>query len=386
MTCPVCAGDRHCHLLAYRHHPAILHPVPPGTDLKQIYTDLEYRYCPDCGHAFQAAYDRGLLEKIYRRHYWSPDAVDVGSTIRVSFMEVYANIRNRLDNAQSVLEIAASSGQMLAAVREAFPGDTYAGFEPNTANAAAAGDKGLNIVNDFFGGETAERGERYDLIYCRHLIEHIFDMDDFFAGIEAASQPGAKLIIETPSLDFHMRTSSHEPFHVEHIHVFSLHSLKVLGERFGWVLSESRTTELGNVIVLFERDVESPVLDIPVPSFAGVGNYDARTRRWKKHLDDNASGRTMLLWGASTYGHFAMNLLDLHPAEILDGNPNKAGHAYVGCDTPIRLAEPVISGLIEKGRDHRYVVVITSSFYREIQATLSGLGWKGGVVALSEIE
>jgi len=81
-----------------------------------------------------------------------------------------------------------------------------------------------------------------------------------------------------------------------------------------------------------------------------------------------------------------MSLLDLHPEQIIDGNPNKVGQAYLGSDMPIKLAEEVIRELIAEGQYHDYLVIITSSFYREIQETLSDLGWKGDVIALSEIE
>ncbi len=96
--------------------------------------------------------------------------------------------------------------------------------------------RGLDVREEFFTREAAAAAdiEPVDLIYARHVIEHIFDFEDFFVGVNAVTRPGADLVLETPSLDFHAAEGSLAPFHVEHIHVFALRSLARLAARHGW--------------------------------------------------------------------------------------------------------------------------------------------------------
>ena len=109
-------------------------------------------------------------------------------------------------------------------------------------------------MEEFFDESVTSKDlDRADLIYARHVIEHIFDFNGFFAGLNAMATPMADLILETPSLDYHAERGSIAPFHVEHIHVFSLRSLARLASSHGWGLQQAEVTAPGNLIASFKR-------------------------------------------------------------------------------------------------------------------------------------
>src|SRR5690606_2818579 len=137
----------------------------------------------------------------------------------------------------------------------------------------------LDVREQFFDGAVAGANlDPVDLIYARHVIEHIFDFDDFFAGVNGVAGAAAELILETPSLDY-AGQGSIEPFHVEHVHVFSLRSLARLAASYGWGLQHSAVTTSGNLIACFGRG--AAVATPPYPSLQGL--QDAVDQR-RAHL------------------------------------------------------------------------------------------------------
>lgn len=379
MNCPICSAAP-VPLIAYPKQPVFMYPLPADADVEQIVVDLAYGYCPECGHGFQKQHHQEVLEKIYESHYWTPDHPDACHSLRDEFIDFCVPLRREMgDEGISTLEIGASSGSILAALLERFPQDRLTGFEPNTINAQAAREKGVEMVNGFFTLESArEHGRRYDLIYSRHVIEHIFDLEEFFTAIGEASRDGATLILETPSLDESFRRDSQDPFHLEHVHVFSLSSMARLAARFGWELADSRITSFNNLVAVFKRG-DGSTQEIPLPT---PHTFEDRLPAWREVINGLPPGKSVLLWGCGLQGAKVLMLLGLDPAEILDGNPNKAGMRFVGIDKPIQNALPFAENLVREGRDRDHVILITSTFHQEIRADLDGIFWGGDVITL----
>ena len=81
-----------------------------------------------------------------------------------------------------MLEIGASSGDVLAEIMSQTGAGVASAFEPDERNASLARQRGLEVREQFFGAETArDFGRTVNLVYARHVIEHVFDFGDFFA-------------------------------------------------------------------------------------------------------------------------------------------------------------------------------------------------------------
>lgn len=389
MSCPVCGSEDGVELLALDRWPLYQHPVPAEAEVDPVYCDIEYLFCTDCGHAYQSDFRRDLLEKLYQLHYYAPGFSHIGYGLREQFATFFSaateGLRSR-GRTLDVLEIGSSSGEMLGDLLQLHPDDRYCGFEPNQSNAAAAEAKNIETEAVFLTTEAASRhGRRHDVIFSRHVIEHVFDFDDFFAAINRLATADTRLILETPMLDRYLELASFDPFHIEHIHVFSLNSLVRLANRFGWGPVRHTVTTAGNVIVLFGRN-GSAYEEITPPDQAQAHRMMERVERWRERVDNETLGRRVLIWGAGSYGRKVVTVLGLEPEMFLDGNPNKEGWRYVGLDAPVRHAPPVIKDLIEKGEDKDYAVIVASTFFEEIERTLGQLGWGGKVITLTRIE
>ncbi len=378
--CPICGGAPQA-LLSLDNQPIYQHPVPLEAVVPGPYTvDLSWVRCEDCAHAWQAAFDAGLLESIYRSHYYTPAPDGLARQFRdefISALEAFGLIAPR----STVLEIGASDGEVLEAMKARTGAQHAYAFEPNRENAVIARSRGLEVHEYFFDGQSAQLGMRpSDLIYARHVIEHVFQFADFFAGINAAATPGADLILETPSLDCHGSRGSLSPFHIEHVHVFSLRSLATLARRFGWTLRRHVVTADGNLIAAFRRSTRPAMAepDLAPPRLEGL---QAATNAYRSRLRELVDARRLVFWGAGSAGVGLARIIGREPDLWTDGNPNKVGKKFPGLTS--RIVSPDEAFARARNRaSAEPLLIITSSFVREILPRVRELGWAADIVDL----
>lgn len=372
--CPICNGAG-SDLLELRDQPIYLHPVAPDADVPEPHVvQLAWLACNECAHAWQPAFDQSLLENIYRSHYWTPAPDGLAVQFRTDFLQALRKF-GLTGPRKVVLEIGASAGDVLVEVQRASGASRAYAFEPNTENAVVARGRGLDVREKFFGANVARDGlETVDLIYSRHVIEHIFDFDDFFAGVKAVAAPTAHLVLETPCLDFHARHGTIDPFHIEHVHVFSMRSLVQLAFSHGWSLIDSEVTASGHMIAAFAAGTSAP--QVRTPDLAGL---QESVRRRAELLRHRLRDRYLIFWGAGSAGVGLATTLGREPDVWTDGNPNKVGKKFVGLTCHIIDPEVALAqGQRAAARDP--VLVLASSFASEILPRVRQLGWTREVV------
>jgi hypothetical protein len=379
--CPVCGGAPQ-PLLSLSRQPIYQHPVPADAQVPGPYTvDLSWVRCANCAHAWQAEFDEGLLETIYRSHYYTPAPGGIAMQFRNDFMSAMESF-GLLSVRTTLLEIGASDGDVLAEMKARTGARNAYAFEPNKENAIIAGSRGLQVYEAFFGQDSARQAlDPVDMVYSRHVIEHVFEFADFFAGINATVTPGADLILETPSLDHHASLGSLAPFHVEHVHVFSLRSLATLAQRFGWALTRNVVTVDGNLIAAFRRNgaQNAGVVDLAPPQLEGLqAAADAFSRRLRKLVE----GRRLIFWGAGSTGIGLACVIGREPDYWTDGNANKIGKKFPGLSSDIVSPDDAFAMARDDGSVEP-LLVIASSFAHEILSRVRQMGWTAETVDLN---
>lgn len=372
-ACPICGGAGR-PLLALRRQPIYQHPVAADVEVPEPHAvDLDWASCQNCAHAWQPAFDAELLAGIYRSYYYTPAPDGIGVQFRDDFLTALEHF-GLSGGRRVLLEIGASSGDVLAALVERTGAMHAYAFEPNSENAVVARRRGLDVREKFFTSAVAGEGlEPANLIYARHVIEHIFDFADFFAGLNAVSAPAAQLVLETPSLDFHAERGSTDPFHIEHIHVFALRSLAHLGSKHGWGFQRSLVSSSGNLIAVFGKG--APPMDVAAPALEGLQRAaDTRLAR----LQQIFAGRQLVFWGAGSAGVVLARTLEREPELWTDGNPAKVGKHFIGFERRIVSPEDAVAAA-KSWQLCKPALVITSSFLVEILPRVRQLGWKGDV-------
>ena len=383
--CPVCASRvQPLPLLTLTRQPIYQHPVAADAVVPAPHSvDLAWIACAECAHAWQPEFDADLLERIYRSHYYTPAPDGIATQFRDDFLLAIDEF-GLLATRRVLLEIGASKGDVLADVRARTGAAVAYAFEPDRENAAVARRRGLDVREQFFGGATAVAGlQAAELILARHVIEHVFDFGDFFEGLNAVAAPDADLILETPSLDYHAVKESFDPFHVEHVHVFSLRSLATLARESGWDLRMHRVTRAGNLVATFKRAPNSAIrgarIDAPAPALGGM---QESYRRHRNGIRQQLKDRPLVFWGAGSAGVGLARLIDREPEYWTDGNPGKIGKKFVGFTRPIVSPEEALSGA-ESLKGGNQLLVIASSFASEILPRVRALGWRGEVLDLA---
>jgi hypothetical protein len=372
--CPVCGADGR-PLLDLPEQPIYQHPVPADAVVPAPHAiDLRWLACTHCCHAWQPEFDHALLERIYRSHYYTPAPDGIGVRFRNDFLSAVERF-GLVAPRRVLLEIGASDGDVLLELRMRTGAVRAYAFEPNSENAAVARRRGLDVQEEFFDGGVASKDlEPTDLICARHVIEHIFDFNGFFAGLNAVAVPTADLILETPSLDHHAERGSIVPFHIEHIHVFALRSLARLASGHGWGLQQAEVTASGNLIASFTRG--RVTAEVPSPSLEGLQSAVAQRRI---HLQNVLAGRRLVFWGAGSAGVGLVNTIGREPDIWTDGNPNKIGKKFVGLKR--RIVSPELA--FAEARSPAFsnpILVVASSFVDEILPRVRHLGWGGEII------
>ena len=122
-----------------------------------------------------------------------------------------------------VAEIGANDGYLLQYVRDR--GIPCYGVEPTRSTASAARQKGLNIVEAFFGkklaAELARKGQQADLIVANNVLAHVPDINDFRGDRDTLKQTGVATF-EFPYLLNLIRENQFDTIYHEHYSYLSL--------------------------------------------------------------------------------------------------------------------------------------------------------------------
>ena len=385
-VCPVCGSQSERPLLKLPSQPLYQHPVSPDSTVVNKWLDLDYRQCSSCFHAYQNAGIRAELSEVYEHHYYTPSPQGLRNPVRKTFLGLVEEMLGdgRLPQDATLLEIGCSSGEGLLDVSAIAPDMTLIGVEPSKAAVEAATSQGLTVLEGFLTANlVSDLDQAVDLIVARHVIEHVFDFEEFFGAMDELTGLGTQLILETPCLDAAAHTASLDPFHIEHVHVFSRHSLQRLAAAYGWHVAQCTVNDFNNMIVLLTRDAGTalPPFDFDLDA---VERLSQRPDIWREFLGTVPKDLSLHIWGAGSAGQRCLGLLSHDPESILDGNPAKAGMTYAGSSVPIAYGPGEVERWITDGQDQAHAIVIASTFWSAIESDIEALGYRGwlGVLPL----
>jgi 2-polyprenyl-3-methyl-5-hydroxy-6-metoxy-1,4-benzoquinol methylase len=383
MQCPVCSNEKSSPLLELNKFPIFQHPVEIGSVISPPFdVDLVYVSCTDCGHAYQESFDRSILENLYKHHYYTPRPDNLATQFRDEFMSFFSSqLENTgviFDDEKKILEVGCSSAEVIVDIHKKFKNFNLVGVEPNQETREKAQSKGYEVHNSFFDKKFSQQlDQKFDIIYSRHVIEHVFDFDDFMLATNDLCNDDGLLFIETPCLDWAVLNSSLAPFHVEHITLFGKRSLQRLLKRYGWSVIGFHTTTVGNMIMACSKTL--PAID----EYSIYSNIEALQKDIvdkQLALKEVINDRKIIMWGAGSGGRGLMSFLDFLPDVILDGNPNKLNRYFVGYENcPILLSTKWIADNMESQSE--WLIIVASSYYNEIQQELKLVGWEGDVIS-----
>lgn len=310
--------------------------------------------------------------------------------------------RFELGEDSHVVEIAANDGYLLQYVK--VRGIPCTGVEPTASTAAVARNKGISIVEDFFGMELAHRmkseGLSADLMAANNVLAHVPDINDFVTGFTKLLKPEGVATFEFPHLLKMIEQSQFDTIYHEHFSYLSLTAVSSIFETNGLTVFdiEELPTHGGSLRVFAQRSdhgshiLKSSVVTIldmeaaaGLTRFEGYVGFQERADRIKDELLEfliktKREGKRVAAYGAAAKGNTLMNYAGIGPDLIefvVDRNPAKAGKYMPGSRLPIVGEERIL----ETKPD--YILILPWNLRDEIAQQVAYIREWGGQTVIS---
>lgn len=311
-----------------------------------------------------------------------------------------------LNEKSLVVELAANDGYLLQYVRAR--GIPCIGVEPTASTAKAARDKGIEIIEKFFGVQLAEemvgQSRRAHLIAANNVLAHVPDINDFVAGVALLLEEDGVATFEFPHLSNLVANNQFDTIYHEHYSYLSLSAVSRIFERNGLSVFdvEEIPTHGGSLRVYAQRAagpypravVVGKLLDrersIGVLTDAYYAGFQSRTDRVKNDflrflVDARREGKKVAGYGAAAKGNTLMNYAGVRPdlmPYVVDKSPAKQGKFLPGTRIPIVSEERI------RNEHPDFVVVLPWNLWDEVTSDLSYMSDWGGrcVRAVPELQ
>ena len=315
--------------------------------------------------------------------------------------------RYKLSAQSNIVEVAANDGYLLQFAKERKV-PCY-GIEPTHSTAMAAKEKGIEVIEDFFGVELANnlknQGRQADVMVANNVLGHVPNINDFIQGFSILLNKNGVATFEFPHLLNLVIKKQFDTIYHEHYSYLSLIAVKKIFEANGLHIFDidELPTHGGSLRIYAQRDnmkhykVSDAVHDVYKKEIQhGVNTLDfykdfqIKSEEIKFNLlsfliEARSKGENVIAYGAAAKGNTIMNFSGIHSdliSCVVDKNPNKSGKFMPGSRIPI-VDESII-----KEKKPEYVMILPWNLKDEVEGQLSYIrDWKGRfVIAVPELQ
>lgn len=268
--------------------------------------------------------------------------------------------RFHLGKHSQVVEIAANDGYLLQYVQK-LEIPCY-GIEPTTSTANAAREKGINIIEQFFGinlaDELVQNNQQADLIVANNVLAHVPDINDFVKGFSRLLKPQGVATFEFPHLLHLVQENQFDTVYHEHYSYLSFTAVQHIFSNNGLtVFDVEELSTHGGSLRVFAQAIDSGTHVcnsavsklLQIEAEAGINSKDfyqnfqtkaesVKDALLKFLLDAKCKGLKIGAYGAAAKGNTLLNFAGVRPdllPYVVDKNPAKKGQYMPGSRIPI---------------------------------------------------
>ncbi len=305
--------------------------------------------------------------------------------------------RFNLHQQSLVIEIAANDGYLLQYVKQR--NIPCLGIEPTQSTANAAREKGIEIIEKFFGvtlaKELVNQGKQADLTAANNVLAHVPDINDFVAGFSILLKPHGVATFEFPHLLQLIQHSQFDTIYHEHFSYLSLTAVNTIFNKNGLQIFdvEEIPTHGGSLRIYAQRkdsgqhhasgevnNLLKREIKLGMTNESYSANFQLRANTIKYDLiqfliEAKKSGKKVIAYGAAAKGNTLINYAGIREdliSHVVDRNPNKQHKFLPGCRIPI-TDEKII---LETKPD--YILILPWNLKSEITEQLNYIREWGG--------
>ncbi len=290
-----------------------------------------------------------------------------------------------------VIEIASNDGYLLQYFVE--KGIPVLGIEPSGSVAAAAEEKGVRTLVDYFGEALAQKVAATEkppaLITSANVLAHVPDINDFVAGIATLLTGDAVYTVEFPHLLNLINEVQFDTIYHEHYSYLSLLAVEKIFAKAGlrvfdveelpthggslrvFACLEGASHPEGPGLAKVRADEVAAQFDRP----EGYMNFTTQVEALRDGLlaflrEAKARGDTIAAYGAAAKGNTLLNYAGIGPELIsycVDRNPAKQNTLLPGSHIPVHGVEAL------REAPPNYVLILPWNIRDEVTDQLADL-------------
>lgn len=298
--------------------------------------------------------------------------------------------RFNLDKNSMVVEVAANDGYLLQYIKA--NNIPCLGVEPTKSTANAAREKGIEVVEEFFGIDLAKKlsvaGYQADLTVANNVLAHVPDINDFVAGFAQLLKPNGVATFEFPHLVNLILQNQFDTIYHEHFSYLSLTSVNTIFEANGLSLFdvEQIPTHGGSLRVYAQRQDTSKhereerlnellkqEFDLGILTSGFYNDFQDKVNQIKYDLiqfliEAKKAGKKVIAYGAAAKGNTLLNYAGIKEDLLIcvvDRNPAKQNKYMPGSRIPI-----VSEDIIEQTKPD-YILILPWNLKNEVMEQLA---------------
>jgi SAM-dependent methyltransferase len=349
--------------------------------------DLRLLACRECGFISNVEFSYEMQGEI--------DAYETAQGFSARFSayqhQLCVDLAGRHDlRGRRVVEIGCGSGDFLRTLCEVAD-CSGVGYDPTLADVQVthSTDDACQFVKAAFA--EAEVGTAFDLLVCRHTLEHMAAPGELVRLCRAASRASGEspVFFEVPDVARILENCAFWDIYYEHCSYFSMGSLARLFRRCGFEILDLERVYDDQYLLITARPADRAASEPFAQEndleqiLTSAASFKKRSERiladWRDRLQRAAQAKAKVaLWGSGSKAAGFLATLGIREQipYIVDINPRKQGLFQAG--TGQEIAAP------ERLREYRpdLLVIMNASYRDEIEAVLRHMDLEPEILAL----